>query len=276
MSDQVLLRDLVAIPDTVHDGDFVLTLAKGVRDKSTITDYVVTEPLAANFDKALDLIKSALETGASRAAYLNGSFGSGKSHFMAVLHAILKGDPDARGKKGLADVVAKHDKWLNGRKFLLVPYHLPDSQSLDAAILGGYVAHVAKEHPGSALPAVYRDDSLIADAAQLRQQVGDEKFIGLLPAAGEEAQEWGAAGWDTRSLDQAFAEPPGRQGAPPARRRPPRRPVQALRGHRPGRPGVLHRRSTRACRSSASTPGTCSATTPSSCSSTSWSSGWRA
>ena len=46
MSDQVLLRDLVAIPDTVHDGDFVLTLARGVQDKSTITDYVVTEPLA--------------------------------------------------------------------------------------------------------------------------------------------------------------------------------------------------------------------------------------
>ena len=120
MSDQVLLRDLVAIPDTVHDGDFVLTLAKGVQDKSTITDYVVTEPLAQNFDKALDLIKSALEVGASRAAYLNGSFGSGKSHFMAVLYAILKDDPDARGKKGLADVVAKHNRWLAGRKFLLV------------------------------------------------------------------------------------------------------------------------------------------------------------
>lgn len=166
---------------------------------------MVTEPLAANFDKALDLIKSALEAGASRAAYLNGSFGSGKSHFMAVLHAVLSGDPDARGKKGLADVVAKHGKWLTGRRFLLVPYHLPDSQSLDAAILGGYVAHVAKEHPGQPLPAVYRDDSLIADAAQLRGQVGDERFIALLPATGEEAAEWGAAAWDAASLDRAFA-----------------------------------------------------------------------
>src|SRR5271170_3136024 len=169
MSDQVLLRDLVAIPDEVHAGDFVLSLAKGVGEKSTITEYVVTEPLAADFDRALGLIKSAVETNASRAAYLDGSFGSGKSHFMAVLYAILSGDPDARGKKGLADIVAKHDKWLAGRTFLLVPYHLPDSQSLDAAILGGYVAHVAKEYPGAALPAVYRDDSLIADAAQLRQ-----------------------------------------------------------------------------------------------------------
>jgi hypothetical protein len=215
VSDQVLLRDLVAIPDTVHDGDFVLTLARGVQDKSTITDYVVTDRLAQNFDKALDLIKSALETGASRAAYLNGSFGSGKSHFMAVLYAILKGDPDARGKRRLADVVARHNKWLNGRTFLLVPYHLPDSQSLDAAILGGYVAHVAKEYPGAALPAVYRDDSLIADAAQLRRQVGDDKFVALLPAADQEAQEWGTVGWDTESLDQAFAEP---QDGPERRR----------------------------------------------------------
>jgi hypothetical protein len=115
VSDQVLLRDLVAIPDEVHAGDFVLALAKGVGERSTITDYVVTEQLAQNFDRALGLIKSALETQASRAAYLDGSFGSGKSHFMAVLHAILKGDPDARGKKGLADIVRKHDAWLQGR-----------------------------------------------------------------------------------------------------------------------------------------------------------------
>jgi hypothetical protein len=157
VSDQVLLRDLVAIPDEGHAGDFVLGLAQGITEKSTITDYVVTGLLAQDFDRALGVIKSAVETGASRAAYLDGSFGSGKSHFMAVLHAILKGDPDARGKKGLADIVAKHDPWLRNRRFMLVPYHLPDSQSLDAAILGWYVDHVLKEHPGRPLPAVYRD-----------------------------------------------------------------------------------------------------------------------
>ena len=149
---EVLLRDLVSIPDEVHAGDFVLALAKGIGEESTITEYVVTEQLAACFDQALGLIKSAVETSGSRAAYLDGSFGSGKSHFMAVLHAVLRGNPEARGKKGLANVVAKHDPWLRGRKFLLVPYHMPDSQSLDAAILGGYVAHVSKLHPGATLP----------------------------------------------------------------------------------------------------------------------------
>jgi hypothetical protein len=42
VSDQVLLRDLVVIPDEVHAGDFVLSLAKGAGEKSTITSYMVT------------------------------------------------------------------------------------------------------------------------------------------------------------------------------------------------------------------------------------------
>ena len=205
MSDQVLLRDLVAIPDEVHAGDFVLSLARGVGEKSTITDYVVTEQLAQNFDRALGLVKSAVETNASRAAYLDGSFGSGKSHFMAILHAILRGDPDARGKKGLADVVAKHDPWLRGRRFLLVPYHLPDSQSLDAAILGGYVAHVTTLEPGKPLPAVYRDDELLEDAREQRERQGDDAFIAQLPA---QDADWGAPDWDATALDKAFSEPP--------------------------------------------------------------------
>ena len=54
---------------------------RGSARESTITEYVVTEQLAACFDQALGLIKSAVETSGSRAAYLEGSFGSGKSHF---------------------------------------------------------------------------------------------------------------------------------------------------------------------------------------------------
>ena len=87
-----------------------------------------------------------------------------------------------------------------------MPYHLPDSQTLDAAILGGYVAHVAKEHPGKPLPAVYRDDELLEDARELRRQAGDEAFIAQLPVGDE---DWGAPDWDSASLDKAFSEPPG-------------------------------------------------------------------
>jgi hypothetical protein len=199
-----LLRDLIEIPDRVLAGDFVLNLSKGVTEESTVREYVVTEQLAQCFDQALGIIQSAVESRASRAVYLDGSFGSGKSHFMAVLHAILRGSPTARGKDGLTKVIGSHDRWLPGRKFLLVPYHMIDSTSLESAILGGYVDHVRKLHPGRPLPVVYRDDMLLADARDLRATLGDDRFIGGLP--GDE--EWGAA-WHPASLDAALGAPPG-------------------------------------------------------------------
>ncbi|MGH3275960.1 MAG: phage resistance protein [Streptosporangiaceae bacterium] len=202
-----LLRDLIDIPERVHAGDFVLTLNKGVTQASTVRDYVVTPQLARCFDDALGLVQSAVEGRTSRAAYLDGSFGSGKSHFMAVLHAILRGDPEARGKTGLIDVIAKHDHWLAGRTFLLVPYHMIEAASLESAILGGYVDHVRKLRPNAPLPVVYRDEGLLADAHDLRASLGDEKFIAGLPSDPDE--EWGEAPWNPASLDAALAAPPG-------------------------------------------------------------------
>ena len=42
--------------------------------------------------------KRALTASASKAAYLDGSFGSGKSHFMAVLAALLDNNPAGPGQ----------------------------------------------------------------------------------------------------------------------------------------------------------------------------------
>jgi predicted ATPase len=39
---------------------------------------------------------SAVEAANSKACYLHGSFGSGKSHFMAVLHLLLQHNPAVR------------------------------------------------------------------------------------------------------------------------------------------------------------------------------------
>jgi hypothetical protein len=57
---------------------------------------------------------------------------------MAVLHLLLAQDAGARAIPKLSGVVAAHDRWLAGRRFLLVPYHLIGAESLDAAVLGGY------------------------------------------------------------------------------------------------------------------------------------------
>jgi polynucleotide 5'-kinase involved in rRNA processing len=85
-----LISELLDLPERVRKGDFVLNLSKGVTEPDkTLEQYVVTPQLADCFDDALGFIRSAVEATSSKACYLHGSFGSGKSHFMAVLHLLL-------------------------------------------------------------------------------------------------------------------------------------------------------------------------------------------
>ena len=178
-----LIRELIDIPEQVHRGDFVLRLTEGVaRPQETLRDYVVTEQLAACFDNALGFIRSALEGRSSKAAYLHGSFGSGKSHFMAVLHLLLQHNPDVRSMAPLAPAIAKHGGWLQGKRFLLVPYHMIGARSMESAILGHYVEHVQRLHPGAPIPGVYLAERLFDDARRTRQRMGDEAFFAELNA----------------------------------------------------------------------------------------------
>ena len=96
-----LIKDLIEIPDRVQKGDFVLRLSEDIEHPDVVLDnYVVTPELAKNFDAALTFIRSAVQGRTSKATYLHGSFGSGKSHFMAVLHLILQGNPGGAGDPG--------------------------------------------------------------------------------------------------------------------------------------------------------------------------------
>ncbi|QBI18516.1 phage resistance protein [Egibacter rhizosphaerae] len=207
---QPLLRELIDLPERVSKSDYVIGLADGVADpERTLREYVVTDQLAECFDDALGLVASAVEGHASKGAYLHGSFGSGKSHFMAVLHLILQGEPAARGKPELAEPIARHAPKLDGRRFMLVPYHMVGAESMEQAILGGYVDHVRAHHPGAKLPAVYVSDGLLADAKRLRGQMGDDAFFGLLgEGGGDEGFGDLAGGWDPASFDAAMAAPP--------------------------------------------------------------------
>ena len=57
-----LLRDLITIPERVHQGDFVLKLSEGVSDahaEETVKNYVVTDQLRKSFDDALGFIQRA-------------------------------------------------------------------------------------------------------------------------------------------------------------------------------------------------------------------------
>lgn len=127
-----LLRDLIKIPERVHRGDFVMSLAKGVTEAdATLAHYVVTPQLARAFDNALGFVASAVKENKSKAAYLDGSFGSGKSHFMAVLHLLLQRNADARSVPELAETIARHDPALKDLSFDLVPLHMIGAESME-------------------------------------------------------------------------------------------------------------------------------------------------
>lgn len=212
MDRQPLLRELIDIKESISTSDFVLELAKAVTDENhraqALRDYVVTDRLLGNFDEALSLVRSALEGNTSKPAYLHGSFGAGKSHFMAVLYALVHGDPAARGRPEFDQLLTKHS-WLfdADKKFLMVPYHMIGAKAMEQRVLGGYVDHVRRLHPDAPIPPVYRTDGMFTNLRHLRETMGEDRFLEILnrDAAGEE-DEWGdTAFWTTERLDTALA-----------------------------------------------------------------------
>lgn len=213
---QPLLRDLIDIPTSVGDADFVVRASEG----ADLGRYVVTEDLRRNFEEALGAVGHAVTTGRSQAKFLHGSFGSGKSHFMAVLREILRHNPDARAVRGLAEPVAKTDGWLPGKKILTLTFHMLDAKSVEQAILEGYLNQVTALHPDAPVPAVHRSDALLSDAARLRATMGEERFFETLSGAGAgpgggagglAAFRAQRAGWTAETYAAAAAQPPGTQ-----------------------------------------------------------------
>jgi hypothetical protein len=215
MSDApTLLRDLIDIPERVQTNDFVLKLSDGVTEAgaaATVATYVVTPQLAKAFDHALGFIQGAVEGRHSAASYLHGSFGSGKSHFMAVLNLLLAGNVRVRAIPELAATINRHDPWLSGKRFLMVPFHMIGARDVESAILGGYAEHVRRLHPGAPTPGFYLGERLFDDARGLRTRLGDAAFFKQLNEGKADAGDgWGdlGAAWDGTAFEAAMLEPP--------------------------------------------------------------------
>jgi hypothetical protein len=215
-----LLGEVLDIPEHAGAEDYVLRLTDSVEPAviaRTVDEYVVTPALAEAFDIALGLVAESMTSGVSRGAFLAGSFGSGKSHFMAILHALLRHDPTARAKAELQPVIARHDDVLLEKKVLPLAYHLLGAESLEQALFQGYIRQIARLHPQAPLPALHQSDAILADAEAQRAREGDERFFAGLNggAAGADGDDpWsrliGRSGtWTAESYAAARAAEPG-------------------------------------------------------------------
>ena len=210
MGDDLLLGDVFDIPEVISASDFVLELHKGVeKPAQTVAEYVVTDSLAKAFDEALGLVSLGLKSRQDRGVFLHGDFGSGKSHFMAVLDLLLRRDPRARAMPGLQAAVAKHEQALTA-SVLTVEYHLIGAESLEDRIFAGYLARVRQVHPDAQLPLLHKSDALFADAANRRKD-DEAAFFAALNSGATADSGWGAMAdrWSPQTYDRAVAAPVG-------------------------------------------------------------------
>ncbi|NLU66093.1 PglY protein [Streptomyces sp. HNM0574] len=199
------LRDVLNLPESVLAGSFKVDLSEGIDQvEESVDQYVVTPNIDKALRRALSVVRESVRTGKPNASYLHGSFGSGKSHFMTVLHAILSNSPAARGKPTLQPIIADHDSWLRDRKFLKVPFHLVGATDLDSAILGGYVRYIREVEPTASVPPVYRADAMLEDARRQREFFQDDaQFVRWLgdPALPQEEAATAASTPEDDDLD---------------------------------------------------------------------------
>ena len=107
-------------------------------------------------------------------------------------------------------MIQKHNDWLSGKRFLLVPYHMINAHDMESGVLGGYVDFIRRKNPDKPIPPVYMSAAIIDQAAAERSNYGDEAFFKRLNAGQGGGSGWGEleAAWDATSFDAAVAAPP--------------------------------------------------------------------
>ncbi len=205
------IRDLFDLPERVVKNDFVIRLHDGIQNEDvTLATYVPTPRIVNAFASVFTLIKKALESATSQGAYLHGSFGSGKSHFMAVLDLLLADRPGAWRRKEFHELRAAHG-WIGQKKLLVLPVHCVNATALEDRIFEDYVAFVRTEHPEAPVPNVFRDREIFDMARAGIAQQGEETFLRILNQATSKksgfakavAQKEGA--WTRERIDAAMA-----------------------------------------------------------------------
>lgn len=189
------IKSLFELPETIHKIAFVEKLAEAVDHPArTAGTYVVTPPIAESFDRVLKTVAASLADLRSRAAYLHGSFGSGKSHFMAMTSLLLEGHEAAWRVPELHPLRPRYG-FVGQKKLLQLHFHMVGFESLEEAICLRYLRFLREQHPGAPIPGVFADEKLFADARRMLDLVGEAQFFAPMNAEAAGAVDgWGAIG----------------------------------------------------------------------------------
>jgi len=203
------IHDLLELPEAIRKGDYVQGLVDGIRHPDrTVANFAIPPRIVQTFEHAMSIVGSALKTGRSQAAYLHGSFGSGKSHFMAVLHLMLANHP-APWKRPELHSVRSQFGWIGEKKLLQLPVHMIGASSIEDQVFSSYVRWSAETYPDAPVPPLFADVDLFENARRQRKLLGDEVFFRALNSTTSTAPGWGrmaaAQQWDAARFEAAVA-----------------------------------------------------------------------
>lgn len=202
------LSEFLDLPEEVTTSAFVVRLLEAVqRPEALMASYAITADIHDALDRGLALIINAVKEGRNDASFIHGSFGSGKSHFMAVLSLLAGNSPRPWSEAKLHDLLARHE-WVKEKKLLRLHLNLMDAPTLGDKLFGAYIDEIRKLHPDAAVPPLFANDALFANAEATRARQGDESFFAELNRGAKMDARWGkGAGdvWTRARFDEARA-----------------------------------------------------------------------
>ncbi|MBX7096839.1 MAG: hypothetical protein K1X89_03920 [Myxococcaceae bacterium] len=143
--------------------------------KNLVSDYVVTPSVEKELPLILDKMKQVYSRGEEYGRFIHGSFGSGKSHFMSMLAAVLENVPEAWAKFGPLLKKGEHQAWLEKAGLLVVRLHMLSTRGrttgFDRAVYDAFNAALARRD--KATFEFLNLDAVFAEARREAQEYGD-------------------------------------------------------------------------------------------------------
>ncbi len=141
------IADHLVLPTDVSTDAFIVRVTKPTRE--SLATYVLPRNVYTQVDDMLGVVGQRLAQGKDVGRFLHGSFGSGKSHLMQVLGAMLARNEAVYevGDPRLRELRQKHP-WLDERKILIVNVHMMDKvHSLASALYQAYNGALPSDVP---------------------------------------------------------------------------------------------------------------------------------
>jgi hypothetical protein len=190
------LGELIAVPPVKT----VIQL-RDARDAEQARELVASFVLTEDAEFALSTIARDLAQGRGRGYFLQGSFGTGKSHLLSLLALLLRSRARVPGRLG--EIVAP----LAGRRFLTVPVSLVEHGSreyLEDIVLTAIAAALrapGEQTPVTGLPAEGGAGSRKEVFAELKEVMREQNLAGLVLLI-DELSEFLRAKPDGRSFNE--------------------------------------------------------------------------